>query len=536
MTGFQFPLVGIPEQDRGNIEYKLLLRDTNPERLDELATQMKFRLFEGGGEAIYIIGIRDDGYPEGISEEEMTISLETLQSIARKINAYTEILRSHEDSETKLKITELLVRKHKDPEKLPMDIPVVTLGNVDSGKSTLLGVLQTGNLDDGRGSARISIFRYKHELESGRTSSISQVTIGFKVDGKIVSQDKIHVPTDMEILEESIKTISFYDLAGHEKYLKTTIYGLSTINPKFALLIVAANQGVLPMTKEHLGLAVSLRIPLIIVITKEDMTPPQKYEETLNSVKKILRIPGVSRIPLLIYNENDLYLGINHLPKGDIVPIISVSSVKGTNINLLTKFLNLLPITKTQKDKQALEFGAYITEIFFVTGVGTVVSVQIYSGSLRVQDFVHLGPFEGGIFKKVRVKSIHYKRVPTKEVFSGQTATFALHQVKREEVRKGMVLLGMNMNLGASNGFVGEIYILYHSTTIKQGYAPVVHTQSIQQSAKIVKMNKSVLRTGDRAKVTFEFMYRPEFISIGQKFLIREGKTKGIGQIIKLIP
>ena len=84
----------------------------------------------------------------------------------------------------------------------------------------------------------------------------------FDEDGLIVNQDKIHPPTDIELLERSVKTISFHDLAGHERYLKTTIFGLTGLIPNFALLVVSANQGVLQMTKEHLGLVVALKIPL----------------------------------------------------------------------------------------------------------------------------------------------------------------------------------------------------------------------------------------------------------------------------------
>ncbi len=529
----EIPYAGIPEQEHGNIEYKLKI-SADEQRMNELASQMKFRLFEGNGEAIYILGITDDGRPEGILPSEMEATLDQLNTIAQKINAKTSVLRQTE-YEGRL-VTEVLIRKVKDPEKLPVDIPIVSLGNVDAGKSTLIGVLKTGNLDDGRGSARTAIFRHKHELETGRTSSISSTTIGIDLEGNIVNQDPLHPPTDLQILERSIKTISFHDLAGHEKYLKTTIYGLSGLGARYAMLIVAANQGILKMTKEHLGLIIAMKLPTFVVITKIDMTPPKVLSKTKEDLKKLLKLPGVSKVPLIVKNQNDVLLAAQNIPHGNIIPIFLISASTGENLDLFQKFLNLLPAKKPANELQSKEFGAYVTETFSVPGVGTVVSARIYSGSINAQDNVYLGPFEGGKFKLVRIKSIHYKRVTTDRAVAGQDATFALHTVKKDEVRKGMVLLSAREAPGASFRFDGEVFILYHSTTIKPGYTPVIHTQSVQQSARITDISQPLLRTGDRAKVSFKFLYRPEYISVGQRFIFREGRTKGIGTITKIYP
>ncbi len=99
-----------------------------------------------------------------------------------------------------------------------------------------------------------------------------------------------------------------------------------------------------------------------------------------------------------------------------------------------------------------------------------------------------------------------------------------------------MVLLSAKQTPGATYRFEGEVFILFHSTTIKPGYTPVIHTQSVQQSARIIKISKDVLRTGDKATATFNFLYRPEHIAVGQRFLFREGRTKGIGTITKIFP
>ena len=96
--------------------------------------------------------------------------------------------------------------------------------------------------------------KHKHEKDTGRTSSVSHYYIR-------------NTETDTNY--------SFVDLAGHEKYLKTTAYGLNGCCLDYVFLLVGANMGVLRMTKEHLGLAVSLKIPIVIIITKIDICPYQ---------------------------------------------------------------------------------------------------------------------------------------------------------------------------------------------------------------------------------------------------------------------
>lgn len=130
----------------------------------------------------------------------------------------------------------------------------------------MLGVLVKGGLDDGRGKARVNLFRHKHEVESGRTSSVGMEIMGYDVNGDIVTSN---VPgrklTWEEIGKRSVwispesfwvfidsqqaKVISFTDLAGHERYLRTTVFGLLSSSPNYCLLMVAANNGLIGMSK-----------------------------------------------------------------------------------------------------------------------------------------------------------------------------------------------------------------------------------------------------------------------------------------------
>lgn len=83
-------------------------------------------------------------------------------------------------------VAEVLVRKVPENQQF-IDIKVAVLGNVEAGKSTLLGVLTQGELDNGRGKARLNLFRHLHEIQSGRTSSISQEILGFDSKGEVGS-------------------------------------------------------------------------------------------------------------------------------------------------------------------------------------------------------------------------------------------------------------------------------------------------------------------------------------------------------------
>jgi len=227
--------VQLPQEiEEGNIEYKLKLVDPTPDRIEHLVSQMKWRLTEGGGEAIYEIGVEDDGNPTGLTDEEMTKSMQTLEVMAKQLSADISVLRTRDAPCGK--VAEVLVRRYMTEQFVEVRVAVV--GNVDSGKSTMLGVLTRGQLDNGRGLARTNIFVHKHEIESGRTSSISQEILGFDSKGSIVNYAGMRTLSTNEICEASAKIVNFIDLAGHEKYLRTTVFGLTGHSPDFAMLMI----------------------------------------------------------------------------------------------------------------------------------------------------------------------------------------------------------------------------------------------------------------------------------------------------------
>ena len=198
----------IPEKEDGKVEYKLKILNKSPERIERLATQMAYRCNEGGSECIYNIGVEDNGTMAGITKEEYEETLKTLKCVADK-NDYSVTLLTTTVIDKDKNIYEVLVRENN--KKSYIDIKIAVAGSVDTGKSSLMGTLTTGKLDDGRGSARLSVFNFPHEVTSGRTSSIGHQIMGFNSEGKVVNYREVGKMTWPEIVKESSKVISFFD-------------------------------------------------------------------------------------------------------------------------------------------------------------------------------------------------------------------------------------------------------------------------------------------------------------------------------------
>eukprot|EP00835_Amoeboradix_gromovi_P002325 NODE_130_length_18488_cov_0.389961.p2 type:complete len:412 gc:universal NODE_130_length_18488_cov_0.389961:9609-10844(+) len=374
-----------------------------------------------------------------------------------------------------------LIRQRENINSLE-DVRVAVIGNVDAGKSSILGVLTKGKLDDGRGKAREVLFKHKHELLTGRTSSVGMEIMGFDEYGAQILKNKM---TWDEVACSSSKMITFLDLAGHEKYLKTTVYGLSSSQPDYAMLMVGANAGMIGMTKEHLGLTLLLNIPSIIVITKIDMAPPDILKQTINQLQKILKSSGCRKLPMFIRTNNDVIkVALNFTGSERICPVFMVSNVTGEGIDLLKLFLNILPSTQilhtpSQSFENTSSVSYEITESFSVPGVGCVVSGHLLTGTVSVGDMLLIGPDKNGVFINTQIKGIHRKRVSIHTAMPGQGVSFALKKVKRNQIRKGMVIVSKDVdtNKHVTREFEAEILVLHHSTTIAVNYQTMLHSR-----------------------------------------------------------
>ncbi|KAF9100957.1 hypothetical protein BGX27_000168 [Mortierella sp. AM989] len=559
------PLAGFEAQRSGIKDLSLKEQFLNPteSNIESLQTLLTARIREGSGETLFEIGVEEDGASMNLTDVEYQTALSTVRTAATAVGAEVAVMHEQipgspvpatdiaavptttdsastpvtESDHATFRRSYVMIRKiPKSVEEL-LELRVAVVGNVDAGKSTLLGVLTKGVLDDGRGKARVNLFRHKHEIDSGRTSSVGMEILGFDAKSQPVPtmSHGRNAPWD-EICGKAAKVLSFIDLAGHERYLKTTVFGMTGCAPDFVMLMIGSNAGIVGMTKEHLGLSLALGVPVLVVITKIDMCPPNVLESTVKQLTKILKSAGCRKIPMFVKTHEDVVVTAGNFVSERICPIFQVSNVTGEGLDLLKNFLNVLPISQKYNKDEPVEY--QITDTFSVPFVGTVVSGVVMNGIVHAGDQLYLGPDGNGAFQMVTVKSIQRKRLNVPLACAGQSASFGLKKVRRSTIRKGMVMLDKETTPPprGCREFEAEILVLYHSTTIGHKYQAMLHCGAVRQTARVLAMDKpdQILRTGDRATVRFQFL-QPAYLKVGARLIFREGRTKGIGKVSKIV-
>lgn len=408
--------------------------------------------------------------------------------------------------------------------------------------SSLIGTLLRGKNDDGRGSNREMVMNYKHEQETGQTSSVGYQILGFREDGTVINvESRSKKDTWPKIMQQTSKLVTFMDLAGHEKYLKTTIHGMSSNHPDYALILVEG-RGVRGMTREHLMLTMSFGIPFIIVVTKADLYPPEIVKATINSIDKIIQ---KTRWSLWMVRDNiDLEVPLKQ-PGQSIVPLFTVSNVTGQGLDLFKEFLYRLPkrIDYTPFAENPCELS--IIEGFSVKGIGSVAHCFVTKGTIRVGDQVWVGPDSTGDYKLSKVRTMQYKRLPVDFVLPGHHCTLSLPGVERKQMKHGVYVLSGEVQRRSVRKFTAEVKVLStNPITIKKGYCPILNIDNIRMAAKVIRIVKldangneekssdvNYIRGGSRAKIQFKFIYRPAYIRPEATFVFREGKTRGFGTV-----
>ncbi|CAL8312818.1 unnamed protein product [Arctogadus glacialis] len=251
--------------------------------------------------------------------------------------------------------------------------------------------------------------------------------------------------------------------------------------------------------------------------------------ETLQLLQRLLKSPGCRKIPVLVQSRDDVIITASNFSSERLCPIFQVSNVSRQNVDLLKVFLNLLSSRTSYRDDQPAEF--QIDDTYSVPGVGTVVSGTTLRGLIRLNDTMLLGPDPLGSFLSIAVKSIHRKRMVVKEVRGGQTASFALKKVKREGGRGRGAEPLYPFGAGPPPATRPWVGVPGGSHQTLGG----VHCGSIRQTATILTMSRACLRTGDKAAVRLRFIKTPEYLLRHQRLVFREGRTKAVGTITKLL-
>jgi GTPase len=415
------------EPQEGNIEYKRTLSKISSDKIKQQATQLQWRITESTDcTAKYYLGVEDNGEFSHISKDEVLESIESLSKIGDIVNARvsntTLIPTDKEDCWYAIVDVENKPIKRSIPE-----VRIALIGLSESGKSSTLGVLSYGQLDDGDGLSRTNVFRHEHEIYTGITSSISEEIVGIK-KGKFVNYSKDLIDPWGSVFRSSDSIITFIDLPGSAKYIKSTIYGISSYKPDYLFLIMDANEDP-RIHNNHLSFCFQCNIPFFVGITKIDLLNKQQKKEYFDILNKI--IPSIR----IIRTATD----INILDPSKHTYIIPFSNVTGEGIELLQNIIHKLPICEFDTKSKDPEF--VINETFYLPEVGNIVSGILVSGCIDIDSSLLLGSFDNKLIS-VNVCSIHKKQVPCSHLVAGESASLLITSTSdiRDKIQKTMLL------------------------------------------------------------------------------------------------
>ncbi len=516
------------EENGGSIEFKQRLsRDVHlaDGRMESLAAQLRHRVLSGDGEATYAVGVTDDGGIAGISPDEFSETMDVLSRLAEEASAHVYDVETWSAGEHDRGLVGIAtIREGSMIEADDDHIVVGTAGHVDHGKSTLIGTLVTGQADDGEGGTRSYLDVQPHEVERGLSADLSYAVYGFDADGPVRMDNPDRKSDRAQVVEEADRLVSFVDTVGHEPWLRTTIRGLVGQKLDYGLLVVAADDGPTKTTREHLGILLATDLPTVVAITKTDAVSSDRVMEVGREVEALLREVGETPLPT---QRHGLETAVDELVDGDVVPIIRTSAVAKTGIEQLDRLFESLPKRATT-DRET--FRMYIDRTYDVKGVGAVASGTVNSGTIEAGDELLAGPMPDGTFQEVEARSIemHYHRVD--KASAGRIVGIALKGIEEDRLDRGMVLLPREANPEPVREFEAEVMVLNHPTRITDGYEPVVHLETASEAAAFYPEEGRLL-PGDAGRATVQFKFRPYLVEEGQRFVFREGSSKGVGTV-----
>ena len=333
--------------------------------------------------------------------------------------------------------------------------PVIigTAGHIDHGKSALLKAL-TGTDPD----------RLEEEQRRGLT-----IDIGFA------------------FLSENI---AFIDVPGHERFIKNMVTGASTID--MAMLVIAADDGVMPQTREHFDILQLLGIRSgMIVITKTDLVPDDWLELVIEDIKKFIKGTFLEK-----------------------APIFTVSSVTGKGIEKLKEGILSLSSRFQRKEATGL-FRLPIDRVFTLKGYGTIVTGSVISGKITVGDVIEIQP----LGKKVRVRGIQSHNRIVDSITAGHRAALNLQGIEKRSIKRGYSVCTPGYYL-PTNLLTCKISLLHSAPTLKYNSRIRIHLGTGEYIARVRLIGMDKLEPGESAiaQTTFDKMVSAGF---RDRFIIR---------------
>ena len=381
-------------------------------------------------------------------------------------------------------------------------VNIGTIGHVDHGKTTLTAAITTVLAKKGLSELRSfdSIDNAPEEKERGITINTSHV------EYETANRHYAHV-----------------DCPGHADYVKNMVTGAAQMDG--AIIVVAATDGPMPQTREHILLARQVNVPRIVVfLNKCDMVDD---EEMLELVEMEMR-------ELLSAYEYD----------GDNTPIIRGSALGALNgeaqweekvMELMDAVDNWIPLPPRDVDKPFL---MPVEDVFSITGRGTVATGRIETGKCHIGDEVQLLGL--GEDKKSVITGVEMFRKTLPEGEAGDNVGLLLRGIDKNEVKRGMVVVHPGA-ITPHDHFKASIYVLKKEeggrhTPFGNKYRPQFYLRTMDCTGEI-KLPEGVdmVMPGDNVEIEVELIYKVA-LNEGLRFAIREGgRTVGSGQITSIL-
>ena len=382
-------------------------------------------------------------------------------------------------------------------------VNIGTIGHVDHGKTTLTAAITTVLASRGLSELRSfdSIDNAPEEKERGITINTAHV------EYQTATRHYAHV-----------------DCPGHADYVKNMVTGAAQMDG--AIIVVAATDGPMPQTREHILLARQVNVPrLVVFMNKCDLVDDA---EMLDLVEMEMR-------ELLSFYEFD----------GDNTPIIRGSALGALNHvpEWEEKVMELMDACDTwiQLPPRAIDkpFLMPVEDVFSITGRGTVATGRIETGVVKVGDEVQLIGL-GAEGKKSVVTGVEMFRKLLDQGEAGDNVGLLLRGIDKDEVRRGMVITHPGVVKPYSE-FKASVYILKKEeggrhTPFHNHYRPQFYIRTMDVTGEIsLPEGTEMVMPGDNLEIQVKLIY-PVACSEGLRFAIREGgRTVGSGQITKLI-
>lgn len=367
-----------PEIESGNKEYKLKIVPDDSFRLEQLASQMKWRIDEGEGIAYYYLGVSDNGETSGISQNDYNQSMKNLSLISKKINAnITKIENFRDNNRYWYIITVKYNFKDNDNAR------IIFIGSSGSGKTTLISNIVNNTNDNGKGKSRKLVFNHKHEIYSGTTSSISIEKKKFNLNSNLISFNLIDTP-------------------GLKKFIKTTITCLCKYRPNKVVLCIDPSDVNIKELDFFLQILRYFRFPFLIVFSKKD-----KYKSFHKTflLKNILELVGKE------FNEGN----------SKFVPYIEISNITKSGYK---KLIQNIKSTKAYEIDNNLDIKFQICDIIKIPNIGRIYTGILLEGKMEANKsyLITNSEFESYI----DIKSIHFMDKPYNLIDKNKLVTFTI--------------------------------------------------------------------------------------------------------------